>query len=87
MYVVYRLIGHGKKTERLAVRIDVPGRLIFEAEQIADIKEDDETRVGDSELSPEPATGLALLIRARIEVSLMTSSLNRVSYRGEAMQR
>ena len=47
MYVVYRLIGYDKKTERLTVRFDVPGRLIFEAKQIAGIKEDDDIRVED----------------------------------------
>ena len=65
----------------------MPGRLIFEAKQIAGIKEDDDTRVGDWELSPEQEAELALLIRAPIEVSRYDFFLEPYVYRGEAMQR
>lgn len=43
---------------RLAVRFDVPNRLIAAAKQIAGIKEDDDTQVGDWELGPEQAMSL-----------------------------
>ena len=68
MPVVYRLVGYDKRTEKMAVRIDLPQHATAKAKEIAaGIHVADRCRVGDREVAPAQALGIAQLVRASIE--------------------
>ncbi len=67
MPVAYRLVGYDKRTEMMAVRIDLPQHATAKAKEIAGIHVDDDSQVGDWELAPAQALGIAQLVRASME--------------------
>jgi hypothetical protein len=59
MPVIYALVGYDKQTERMTLRIELPASVVPVAKQIAGIKIDDDTQVGDWELDFSQAKDIA----------------------------
>jgi hypothetical protein len=65
--VVYNLVGYDKRTEKLTVAFDVPRGNVARAKSIAGIAIDDDTQVGDRELTSGPSEEIARLIHAELD--------------------
>ena len=62
MSVIYALVGYDKQTARMVMRVALPLSAIPLAKQIAGIKCDDDTQVGDWELDTSQAIDIVGLL-------------------------
>ncbi len=65
--VIYKLTGYDKRTEKLAVAFEVPRGDAARAKRIAGIAIEDDTQVGDWELTSGQSHAIARLIRAEFD--------------------
>jgi len=67
MRVVYKLVGYDKRSENLAVTFEVPRSDVARAKSIAGIAIEDDTQVGDWELTSKQSNEIARLIEAKLD--------------------
>lgn len=67
MRVVYKLVGYDKRSEKLAVAYEVPLSDVARAKSIAGISIEDDTQVGDWELTTKQSNEIARLIQAKLD--------------------
>ena len=83
--VVYKLAAYDKTTEALAAAFDVPRAVVAGAKSIAGIMIDDDTQIGDWELTPEQSREIASLIRAPFDADRFDCFLEPYVHREEAV--
>ncbi len=69
MTVTYKLVGYDKRTERMAVRLDIPDSARSKAKKLAGLAISNDLEVGDWELSAPQAAAIARLIGHSIDSS------------------
>lgn len=82
--VVYRLIAYDKRAEKLAAAFDVPRGDVAQAKRIAGIGIEDDTQVGDWELTSRQSDEIARLIRAKLDTDSYDCFLEPYVLRDEA---
>jgi hypothetical protein len=67
MRIVYKLVGYDKQSEKLVVAFEVPRSDLARAKRIAGITIEDDTQVGDWELTAKQSNEIARLIQAKLD--------------------
>ncbi len=67
MKIVHRLVGYGRRSDRMKLRYDLPPDILAEAKRIAGVAPDDREAAWSYPLSTEQAKAIGGLVRVQID--------------------